>query len=59
VRVTLIPLGLLPWLKVRYSMKLGRVYEEDDYGESVKVVRLHFTERWRDIIEHERKLNKV
>jgi glyoxylate carboligase len=57
-RVSQIDLGILSRFKDRWSMKLGRTYDEEDYEEAITVVGLRHEERQREI-EHEMKLDKA
>jgi hypothetical protein len=49
-------LGLPSWFKDRYSMKLGRTYEEEDYEDAITVVALYHEDR-HGKMEHEKKLD--
>jgi hypothetical protein len=57
-RVAQIALGLPSWFKDRCSMKLGRIYNEEDYEEAIMVVSLWHEERQREI-EYKKKLDKA
>jgi hypothetical protein len=52
-----IALGLPSWFKDRYSMKLGRTYNEENYKEAIMVVGLRYEETKREI-KHEKNLDE-
>jgi hypothetical protein len=56
--VAQIALGLRSWFRDRYSMKLGRTYDEDDYKAVITVVSLYHEEMQREI-KHEKNLDEV
>jgi hypothetical protein len=56
--VSQITLDLPSWFTDHYSMKLGRIYDEEDYEEVITVVTLCHEERSREI-EHEQKLDEA
>jgi hypothetical protein len=56
--VAQIALGLPSWFKDRCSMKLGKIYDEENDETAITVVGLHHAERQREI-EHKKTLKEA